>query len=1606
MKKRASHTGSLAAFTPTVAQWFTSAFDAPTSIQERAWSSIRQGQNTLVIAPTGSGKTFAAFLSAIDALATEDPAARQRRKGVRILYISPLKALGADIERNLQEPLASIVAQQAAETDEPVRHITTGMRTGDTTQSERGRLARNPPDILITTPESLYLMLTSKVRDTLATVQTVIVDELHALAGTKRGTHLSLSLERLDALLPEPAQRIGLSATIQPVDVAARFLGGTHAVHVVQDDAPPTFSLQVDVPVEDMTHIQPLARSSDVRSGSSSIWPAIEASVLEHVLAHTSTIVFVNSRGICERLTAHLNEAYDRQCGRTPASALAANASGSMRSEIGSTTLLTGASAQPLAKAHHGSVAKDIRQQIEHDLKTGKLRCVVATSSLELGIDMGQVDLVIQVAAPLSVSSGLQRIGRANHQVAGTSNGIIYPRTRFEVLDTACVVEGMMTGSIEETALVENALDVLAQQTAAEVSMHPQGLAPDAWLATVRKSACYQQLPESAFRSVVDMLAGAFASPDGADFAPRLDLDRQEDLMKPIPRTQKLAVSAAGTIPDRGLYPVMLHTGTQKKGRTRVGELDEEMVHESRIGDVIILGTSTWRITEITNDRVLVAPAPGRTARLPFWHGEGTGRSLDAGIRRGKLQAYLEQQTNTTGTLSESAYEHLAAFGFTANAISNLGQLIASQRTSTHAIPTHERIILETCPDETGAWYLIVHSPFGKRVNEPWALALSQRIKDIFRFDPQCAASDTGIVMRLAVEEDNAITPDLVVFAPDEMMDAVTAAIPQTSLFAARFRECSARALLMRPALHGQRTPLWQQRLRGGQLLEAAREHPRFPIYGEAMRECLHDVFDLDGACWLMSQIEAERIAIQTVRTDAPSAFASPLLFGYVADHLYDGDMPHAERTRALLSVDPQLLSELLGTPDQLALIEPAATAAVQLALQRLTPDRKLAGAEGTVELLRQMGPVTEGQVEQRLVDGAEARALLRSLEEQHRACPVTHSGRTLWATPEDAIRIQALTGAAVPTWAEHWSAAADLDDERLGPAAVLAAKFLQTHALSDADQFAQQLGVGPAVAQEALEQLRAAGTAVKLPVSHAGQAMLEEARALLEVALQNQAQDGLAPTEAAHLLPPQADVLWAAKDMLRRLRVRSRNIIEAAAQPVSAARFQALVLALQRVGGTDALSPLDDLAECIALFEGTELSASVWETILFPARVPGYKPTLLDELLESEEVIWVVASDGQKTPALALYPTDSPFAPLPVDPSTKAWPDAAEVPHQPSEAAPHPLEREICTLIGEEGPLAFAAVVRRLQEMSADEAVSVHEVAQAIQRLATQGCITSTSFACMRARALEGTPKARTQAPRRVSSRRQTRTRTALSASRREARAEMVAAQQELDGLAGMWRALIPAEVSQTEQAMAHVESLLDTHGVICPKTIEATGRKGGMQALYTVLRSMEDAGEVIRGEFVCGLGASQFARRHTVESLRTLEADEGFVVLDAVDPAMLYGSVLPWPDASAGLIPQNRTGCLVVLHEGAPVLFATKRIQHLIALVPDRSLWEPATEALISHLKEQLQRSRPSQIARKLIVQQFNGQDVYGSPMQEVLADLGLMRDTHGMRLYIQPF
>ena len=1145
---------TLEVFSPAVREWFSASFEAPTPAQTQGWPAIAQGEHTLILAPTGSGKTLAAFLWALDRVASEPvPPAGER---CRVLYISPLRALAVDVEKNLRAPLAGI--RLAAERLGVELHApTVAMRTGDTSAAERRQIARRPPDILITTPESLFLMLTSQAREILRSVRWVIVDEIHAMAATKRGAHLALSLERLEAIAHTPPQRIGLSATQRPLDEIARFLGGQTPdgpcpVTIVDAGHRKPMEVQVVVPVEDMSELgQP---TDDLRSGPAaagpartSIWPSIHPELLELIRSHTSTLVFVNARRMAERLAAALNE-------------------------------LAG---EDLVRAHHGSIAREQRLEIEDRLKRGTLRGLVATSSLELGIDMGAVDLVIQVESPGSVARGLQRIGRAGHRVGEPSRGTVFPKYRGDLLEATVVVKRMLEGAIEETRYPRNPLDVLAQQIVAMCAM-------DAWTvdelgALVRRSANFAELSEDVLRAVLDLLAGKYPSDAFAELRPRIVWDRRTDTLRAREGAGRVAIANAGTIPDRGLFGVFTSDGR------RVGELDEEMVYESRRGEVFALGASSWRIEDITFDRVLVTPAPGEPGKMPFWKGDKPGRPLELGRALGAVTREVAAlpERRAVSTLR-------TGFGLDELAARNLVMYLEEQREAAGAIPDDRTIVVERFRDELGDWRVCVLSPFGSRVHTPWAMAIQARLSERLSADVQALWSDDGIVIRLPESVERIPLEDLR-FEPEEIEELVVAQLPGTALFTSVFREAAARALLLPRRRPGSRTPLWQQRQRGADLLQVALGYPDFPLLLEATRECVRDVFDLPGLREVLSDIRARKVRLVAVDTDRASPFAQSLLFRWIAVYMYEDDAPVAERRAAALSLDRDLLRELLGAEDLRELIDPAALGDLELELQSLAEGRRARGADDLHDLLRRLGDLTSRELAAR--SERDPGPWLEQLRQEHRVIRVRVAGEERVAAIEDAGRLRDGLGVSLPK-----GIPAAFAESAAEPLEGLVWRYARTHGPFHPADVATRLGAPLERVVAALGVLEAQGRVVR-----------------------------------GEFRPGGMEREWCEVDVLRALRRRSLAALRREVEPVTAPALARFLPAWQGV-----LRPRtgpDALVDAIEQLQGAAIPASILETDVLPSRVRGYRPADLDALCASGDVVWIGAGGiGADDGRVALY--------------------------------------------------------------------------------------------------------------------------------------------------------------------------------------------------------------------------------------------------------------------------------------------------------------------------------------------------------------------------------
>lgn len=1193
-------------FRPQVATWFDEVFAAPTPAQEQAWGAISAGNNALVVAPTGSGKTLAAFLWALNSLverpgqttlAVADPEKETKTShgGVRVLYISPLKALGVDVENNLRAPLTGISRVADRLGLEPL-DISVAVRSGDTPQSERARQVRKPPDILITTPESAYLMLTSKAAATLASVDTVIIDEIHALAGTKRGVHLALSLERL-ARVTGGFQRIGLSATVRPLETVANFLGGNRPVEIIAPPSEKKWELDVHVGVEDMSDLpvpevgstigeatidDPLGLSGEQAfPQQKSIWPFIERDVYEEVMAHRSTLVFVNSRRTAERLTSRLNEIHAEihdpdslspQLRRPPAQIMVA-------------TDTAGQAPPVIARAHHGSVSKDERALTEQLLKEGALKAVVATSSLELGIDMGAVDLVIQVESPPSVASGLQRVGRAGHSVGQISEGSFYPKHRSDLVQSAVTVERMRAGLIEELRVPANPLDVLAQQTIAAVAV--EDLDVEEWYATTRRAWPYRDLSREVFDSVIDLVSGVYPSTDFAELRPRVVFDRITGILSSRPGAQRVAVTSGGTIPDRGMFGVFLMGG--EGAPRRVGELDEEMVYESRVGDVFTLGASSWRIEDITRDQVVVSPAPGHTGRLPFWTGDAAGRPYELGVALGAFRRELHADP--------ARAQHL---DLDDNAKTNLRAFLQEQDEATGTIPDEKTLVLERFKDELGDWRVVLHTPFGRGVNAAWALAVGARVAELTGMDAQAVAGDDGIVLRLP-EGEAAPDASLFLFYADDIGGLVTEQVGNSALFASRFRECAARALLLPRHNPGKRAPLWQQRQRAAQLLDVARKYPSFPIILETVREVLQDVYDLPALTQVCKDLETRRIRIAEVTTELPSPFASSLLFNYTGAFMYEGDSPLAEKRAAALALDPGLLAKLLGTVELRELLDPEIITEVHDQLQR-KGDRRARTAEELTDILRLLGPIPLEELTQRCVFD-DPLALARE-QLTGRVMEVRFGGRDHLAQVLDAPLLRDGLGIPVPPGVPaQVSTIIDSLDQ-------LVSRWVRTRGPFVLQDLATAFGLGASAAHAALQPL------------------LTDARVT-----DGRFRQGVEEQE------------YCSSDVLGVIRRRSLAAARAATEPVSQSAFARFLADWQQVapvGKRPSLRGADGVFTVLEQLAGVRLPASAWETLVLPGRVADYSPRMLDELTSSGEVlIHGAGTAAARDPWIMLLPAD-----------------------------------------------------------------------------------------------------------------------------------------------------------------------------------------------------------------------------------------------------------------------------------------------------------------------------------------------------------------------------
>jgi ATP-dependent Lhr-like helicase len=1545
-----------ACFHPVTAEWFKAVFDAPTAPQRMGWPVIARGESALILAPTGTGKTLTAFLWCLDRLMLH-PRLEDRRKGTRIVYVSPLKALAVDVERNLRSPLAGI-ANMARRRGISFHEPTISVRTGDTPQRERARYLRDPADVLITTPESLYLLLTSQGSEALRTADTVIIDEIHALVPTKRGAHLTLTLERLEALVKRPLQRIGLSATQRPLEEVARFLGGVEItsansapvleastqaawdtdtpdpaalryrpVTIVNASARKQLKLRIEVPVEDMARLNTM---DEIPSGPASqmprrvsIWNAIHPRLLELIRERNSTILFVNSRQVAERLAGALNELAE----------------------------------EPIARAHHGSLAAPQRAVIEEQLKAGQIKALCATSTLELGIDMGAVDLVIQIEAPPSVASGMQRIGRAGHHVDAVSEGILFPKYRADLVACAAVTQAMHQGHIESTRFPRNPLDVLCQQLVAIVA-HPPNVAPiklkkprkikpgevlppepkpevpvDALYDLVRRAAPFGGLTRSAFDGVLDLLSGRYPSDEFAELRPRLTWDRVRNVVTARDGAARLAILNAGTIPDRGLYGVFLAHSEGKS--VRVGELDEEMVFESHPNETFILGASTWRIVDITHDRVLVEPAPGQPGKMPFWKGDGPGRPLEFGRRIGALVREL-RAVPKAAALTRLVTQH----DLDPNAAENLLQFLADQEAATGSVPDDRTIVIERCRDELGDWRVCVLTPFGSRIHIPWAMAVSARIRATGGPEVETLWGDDGFVLRFP-DTDEPPDPDWFLVESAEAMQLVLRQLGSTALFAGRFREAAGRALLLPRRRADVRSPLWQLRKRSYDLLSVASRYPSFPLLLESYRECLRDVFDMPALVETLRAIEQRQLRVHVVETRKPSPFASSLLFSYVANFLYDGDAPLAERRAQALTIDQDQLRELLGEADLRELLDADAITEVEETAQCLAESYRARSVDGIHDLCLKLGDLSREELARRVVS-PDLLTHVDRLVRSRRLLELRIAGEKRLVAAEDAARYRDALGIPLPP-----GIAASLLEPVAQPVLELVRRYARTHGPFTVHEPSDRFALDVENVESVLRQL-----------AHEGRVL----------------EGGFRPGGLHRE--------WCDAEILRQIRRKSLARLRREVEPVeqhTLARFLAHwqgLLAPRRVGPAH----LDALLDAIENLQGAPLPASLLESSILPARVSGYDPAGLDTLIAAGEVAWAgVEPMGERDGRIALYLADK--LPLLAQPRPITEPLTER-------------EEKLIAVLESTGASFFDSLHQAVGGGYPGETID------ALWTLVWRGLLTNDSLHALRAYTM------------RPDSARTSRRPNQNGAVFRSRRTTPPNAQ-------GRW-SLLPLRSEKngptaTEASHALAMQLLNRYGVLMRESVAAENVPGGFSAVYDVLKALEESGRIRRGYFVAGLGATQFALPAAVDLLRQLrnapDAEKPeFVQLAAADPANPYGSVLRWPDLpvaeedseSAPRILTRAAYAEVILRNGQLVAWLRRNNPNLLVFLPAE---EPerthAAEGLAHFLSARGQERMHTDRHHGVLITTINGQPAVAHPMARFLMDAGFHPGPLGLHL-----
>ncbi len=1559
-------------FHPVVRSWFVRTFGEPSPPQAFGWPSIAEGNHTLIVAPTGSGKTLAAFLWCINHLVEHniaagppvagDPLAVRRSPagaadGVRILYISPLKALNNDIHRNLEIPLNGIFAE-CERNNIPVREIRRAVRTGDTTQSERAKMLKHPPDILITTPESLFLMLSSeRSRAMFRTVQYVIVDEIHSLSNSKRGVHLSLSLERLEELrrthreTADPDRfggsfvRIGLSATQKPLETVAHFLGGSDGNGEHWVPRPVTI---VDAGFKKNTDMKVICAARDFSDmPQESIWSLIIPQLIDLIREHRTTLIFVNNRRLAERIAARVNEILQGSGDMTNNYAVPFYDRRRFPETSSGTPPGTG-TADLSVYAYHGSMSRTVREQLESDLKQGKLRALITTSALELGIDIGTVDLVVQIQSPKGIARGLQRVGRSGHLVDAHSKGRLFVTHKEDLIESAVVAKGMLEHSIERTFVPENCLDVLAQQIVAMVGIEEWNA--DELYDVVRRSYCFRSLSESIFHSVLSMLAGRYTSDSFRELRARIVWNKLQNILSPLPGSSLLALTNAGTIPDRGYFGVYL-----EDQRTKVGEVDEEFIYESRGGDTFILGSNVWRIMEIDANKVIVSPAPGQPARMPFWRGEGLGRTYELGLRIGEFlerlsgngdpehqrdvpapkddaptRSIIPTDTNDRPAAGETRNEKISflnTFPVDSNSSRNILEYISEQREATQIVPTHRTMVVEGFRDEVGDPRIVVHSCFGKSINGLLGIVLLSVLRRRMSIDIQMLYNDDGILFRCSDAE--RLPLDL--FSGLTLHDAqqiILEEIPSSPLFGALFRQNAERSLLLPKGNPGKRRPFFLQRLKSADLLQIVRQFNDFPIVIETIRECLNDVLDFGHFKEIIAKIETGEITIHTVHNDVPSPFASTLLFDFASVYMYQWDEPKESSRQQFALLNRELLAEVVSLESISNVIRRPAVEKVEDQLQFTAATKRARTPEEMMEVMLRLGELSAEELEERSAEPG----ISRLLQEKGIITPVTIGGKQFFVLAEELPLYGSI---AVVDRERAASVAEQLSGRMFGREESLRYVILRTiksHGAVTAAEIA---------ARFAIPELECETILRSIPAS--------------ENILHGVFFEGSGTEQ------------WCYRPNLERIHRASISLLRKEISPATIFHFTRLLMQWQHRHPQWMLEGEQGAITVLEQFTGCAVPAEVWEKEVIAPRLKRYEPSLLRKPVQRGEILPIGAPAGR---AVWIFRGDGDSFLRDPESTVDRWTPAA---------------KEILTVLRENG----ASLLTELREHTS---LSLAAINRGLSELFWNGMITNDALdEILQVKRYRGTesnfPDERIEI---VNARRNPFRSTAMRRVRE--------ALKETPGWHGRWSlvrrsSILGPALSEEEKIRRQAEQLLLRYGVVAREMAKREENLLPWPMIAMELQRMEMRGEIRRGYFVEGLSGMQFALPDAVnmlgEIVRTAEKPGTPIVLPACDPANPYGSGIDLALSGGGILRCSRSaGNYLVIEQGIPTAYCENHGMRIF-FGTDEAQSQRAVQAFVQFVRL----TRPEK--QEIIVEYCDGKRPSESSAANILRSAGFYRD-----------